>query len=109
MRTLLIITLAFLLSVPLFAQQAIWGGQGVVSPEIHEDNTVTFRYQAPKAVKVEITGDFLPTQKIETPYGQFDCPWYSLSERGTERVSGNIQPPNRCLLSYIAIPLLLMA
>lgn len=35
-----------------FAQQALWGGAPVVSPEIHDDNTVTFRLKAPKAVKV---------------------------------------------------------
>lgn len=57
-----------------FAQQALWGGAQVVSPEIHDDNTVTFRLRAPKAVKVQVTGDFLPTQKIETPYGEFDAP-----------------------------------
>lgn len=57
-----------------FAQQALWGGAQVVSPEIHDDNTVTFRLRAPKAVKVQVTGDFLPTQKIKTPYGEFDAP-----------------------------------
>lgn len=45
-----------------------------MSPEIHDDNTVTFRLRAPKAVKVQVTGDFLPTQKIKTPYGEFDAP-----------------------------------
>lgn len=57
-----------------FAQQALWGGAQVMSPEIHDDNTVTFRLRAPKAVKVQVTGDFLPTQKIKTPYGEFDAP-----------------------------------
>ncbi len=56
------------------AQQALWGVAPVVSPEIHEDNTVTFRLKAPEASRVEVTGDFLPTQKIETPYGNFDAP-----------------------------------
>lgn len=56
------------------AQQALWGVAPVVSPEIHEDNTVTFRLKAPEASRVEVTGDFLPTQKIETPYGKFDAP-----------------------------------
>ena len=57
-----------------FAQQALWGGTSIVSPEIHENNTVTFRLKAPKAVKVQVTGDFLPTQKIKTPFGDFDGP-----------------------------------
>ena len=30
------------------------------SPDIHEDNSVTFRVYAPKAVTVRLTGDFLP-------------------------------------------------
>ncbi len=47
------------------AQQALWSGSQVESPVINEDGTVTFRYQAPKAIKVEVTGDFLPTQKME--------------------------------------------
>lgn len=57
-----------------FSQQALWGGPNIISPEIHADNTVTFRLQAPEIRKVEITGDFLPTQKMDTPYGQFDAP-----------------------------------
>ena len=57
-----------------FAQQALWGGAAVISPEIHENNTVSFRLKAPKAVRVQVTGDFLPTQKIKTPYGEFDGP-----------------------------------
>ncbi|WP_321479951.1 alpha/beta hydrolase-fold protein [uncultured Bacteroides sp.] len=57
-----------------FAQQSLWGTQPAVSPEIHSDNTVTFRLKAPKAVTVQVTGDFLPTQKIDTPYGKYDVP-----------------------------------
>ena len=47
------------------AQQAIWGSPQIESPVINDDGTVTFRYFAPKAIKVEVTGDFLPTQKAE--------------------------------------------
>lgn len=47
-----------------FAQQALWGGASVESPVVNEDGTVTFRYKAPKAVKVTVSGDFLPTQKM---------------------------------------------
>lgn len=56
------------------AQQALWGGSEIISPEVHPDNTVTFRLSAPKAVKVQVTGDFLPTEKMQTPYGEFDAP-----------------------------------
>lgn len=58
----------------IFAQQALWGGAPVVSPEIHDDNTVTFRLKAPKAVRVQVTGDFLPPQTIKTPRGDYDAP-----------------------------------
>lgn len=47
------------------AQQALWGGSRVESPVINVDGTVTFRFQAPKAVKVEVSGDFLPSVKTE--------------------------------------------
>lgn len=56
------------------AQQAIWGVPPFVSPEVNADNTVTFRFQSPAAQKVQVTGDFLPTQKVATPYGEFDAP-----------------------------------
>ena len=56
------------------AQQALFGGQMPQSPEIHADKTVTFRCMAPGAQKVQITGDFLPTKKIDTPMGKYDMP-----------------------------------
>lgn len=56
---------ALMLTVGAFAQQALWGGGQITSPEINADNSVTFRFVAPKAIKVQVTGDFLPTQHIE--------------------------------------------
>lgn len=49
--------MAWLMPVTALAQQALWGNAPVVSPEIHENNTVTFRLRAPKAVKVQVMGD----------------------------------------------------
>ncbi len=40
---LLIIVSAFLMNVSSYAQQALFGGQQIVSPEINANNTVTFR------------------------------------------------------------------
>jgi enterochelin esterase family protein len=57
-----------------YAQQALWNSGDITSPEVNADNTATFRLFAPEAQKVEITGDFLPTQKMETPMGEFDAP-----------------------------------
>jgi enterochelin esterase family protein len=65
MKRIYTIAAALLLTISAFAQQALWGGPNVESPVINPDGTVTFRYRAPKAVKVQITGDFLPTQKLE--------------------------------------------
>lgn len=47
------------------AQQALGPGTGIISPEINADHTVTFRYVNPKAVAVQVTGDFLPSQEID--------------------------------------------
>ena len=58
----------------LSAQQSLWGNSPVISPEVHQDKTVTFRLFAPKATKVQVTGDFLPVQKVSTPYGEMDFP-----------------------------------
>ena len=70
----ILFALIMLVSTAAFGQQALWGGGNITSPEIHSDNKVTFRLHAPQAVKVEVTGDFLPTQKMETQYGVFDAP-----------------------------------
>ncbi len=42
------------------AQENLWWKTPTVSPEINADKTVTFRMKAPKAEKVQVTGDFLP-------------------------------------------------
>ena len=64
MKKLALIAAALLLGGSVFAQQAIFGGAGVESPVINEDGTVTFRYRAPKAVRVTVSGDFLPMTKV---------------------------------------------
>jgi enterochelin esterase family protein len=68
------LALIMLISTTSLGQQALWGGGNIISPEIHPDDKVTFRLFAPQVIKVEVTGDFLPTQKMETPYGEFDTP-----------------------------------
>lgn len=64
----------FLLAFTAQAQEALFRAQQIVSPEIHEDHSVTFRLFAPDAKSVQITGDFLPTVKMETQFGQMDGP-----------------------------------
>ena len=78
MKRLITTGFALLVAISSFAQQALWGGVSVESPVINEDGTVTFRYQAPKAVKVTVSGDFLPSQKMVFKMGDqeitYDAP-----------------------------------
>ena len=74
MKKQTVLALFLLLSVASFAQQALWGAQNIISPEVNPNNTVTFRLQAPKASVVQVTGDFLPTRQADGPYGKYDMP-----------------------------------
>jgi enterochelin esterase family protein len=70
------IPLLFLLLIgfSVQAQEALFRAQQIVSPEIHNDQSVSFRVFAPDAKSVQVTGDFLPTVKMETQFGQMDGP-----------------------------------
>ena len=68
MKKLFIAMAALGIGLSAHAQQALFGGPSVESPVINADGTVTFRFQAPKAVKVEVTGDFMPVQKREVEF-----------------------------------------
>ena len=48
-----------MLASSLWGQQALGPGTGLVSPEINPDHSVTFRIFAPKAIKVQVAGDFM--------------------------------------------------
>ena len=78
MKRILLILWAVALPCTLFAQQALGPGTGLVSPQINPDHSVTFRYHNPKAVTVQVTGDFLPTRPIEIDLGDrtmvYDAP-----------------------------------
>lgn len=58
-----LLTLAFVAmgSVAAMGQQALFSSASVKSPEINDDGTVTFRLHSPKAVTVQVSGDFLET------------------------------------------------
>ena len=68
-KSLLILSTLLISSMAAEAQQALWGGAQIVSPEINPDFTITFRYRAPKAKTVQLTGEFLPEQVIPTQNG----------------------------------------
>lgn len=66
MKKSIIALFILLMSSQVFAQ--FGGPQPLVSPEIDGSN-VTIRFRAPKAIKVEVNGDFLPAVEMETPMG----------------------------------------
>ncbi len=90
MKKFTIILAALCIGLSAHAQQALFGGPGVESPVINADGTVTFRYQAPKAVKVEVTGDFMPMEKREVEFnGQkmtFEAPGVGVLKEGKNGV-----------------------
>lgn len=52
-------------------QENLWWKTPTTSPEVNANNTVTFRLKAPKAVKVEVVGDFLKNgEKAEMTEGE---------------------------------------
>lgn len=56
MRIILLFIFLGLVICPLPAQQDIFREDPIISPEIHEDGTVTFRIKAPEATSVSVTG-----------------------------------------------------
>ncbi len=56
----LIIAALTLHMITATAQQSLWGGGDITSPEIHEDHTVTFSVKAPHAEEVMLSGDWMP-------------------------------------------------
>lgn len=64
MKRVLIPFLFFvLISLNATAQQNLFGGQNIESAVVNADNSVTFRFIAPNATKVEVAGDF--AEKVE--------------------------------------------
>lgn len=57
-----------------FCPASPFGGPQVVSPEVHEDGSVTFRLDCPKAITVQLTGDFLSQVMVDSPLGQIETP-----------------------------------
>lgn len=74
MKRIIFACLACVAFMTANAQQALFNENEIVSPEIHNDGTVTFRLLAPKAVQVQITGDFMPAIKVKSPFGEIEQP-----------------------------------
>ena len=80
-RTVILLLWTLAASAALHAQQ-------IVSPEVHADGSVTFRLFAPEARKVEVTGDFLPPQRILTPFGKEERAGTASMEKGEKGEKG---------------------
>ena len=86
-KTILTLALAAVCCVGAQAQEKLFNSASVQSPVVNKDGTVTFNLFAPKAVKVEVTGDFLPTQPIQIEgYGQYDAPGVAQLKEGKNGV-----------------------
>lgn len=85
-RFAFISTLLVIFSSISFAQQALFDVNNLTSPEQNADGTVTFRLYAPKAVTVEVTGDFLPKKVIETPQGKHEADGVAALKEGRNGV-----------------------
>lgn len=59
MKRFTTLVVAILATFSLYAQQALWAGSELTSPEINPDHSVTFRFNAPTADRVVLTADFI--------------------------------------------------
>ena len=76
MNKIIFMAVLCLSSMAAQAQQNLNWGQGpqVASPVVNADKSVTFNLIAPEAQKVQITGDFLPSKKIEYQGNSYETP-----------------------------------
>lgn len=56
---ILVLLTALSCAFPAAGQQAIFTAEGLRSPQVNEDNSITFRLFAPEAERVAVTGDFI--------------------------------------------------
>ena len=75
MKKYIISIVALFVFAGAFAQEIgnFMGRKPIISPEIN-GNSITFRFSAPYADSVKISGGFTPTVKMETQYGSMDVP-----------------------------------
>ena len=83
MKKYTILIVALFICAGSFAQEIgnFMGREPIVSPEIGEES-VTFRFSAPYADDVKLTGGFAPSQKVETSFGTMDMPGNIDMEKG---------------------------
>lgn len=72
MKKLLLTIAIAMQAATSWSQQALFDQNNLTSPEVNADGTVTFRLYAPKAITVEVEGDFLPPRMVQTPQGNYE-------------------------------------
>ena len=78
MRKILTTIMLAALTIGTTAQETVGINTGdLVSPEVHQDNTVTFRLYAPQAKTVEVQGSFLPKTRVIKRLCMSDMPMIS--------------------------------
>jgi enterochelin esterase family protein len=83
-KIIMMMALAAMCCTSATAQEKLFNNANVQSPVVNPDGTVTFNLFAPKAVKVEVTGDFLPTRTVEVPgRGTYDAPGVAALTEGS--------------------------
>lgn len=81
MKKIILIIHVFLFTFGAFAQNK---DARIISPDINGTN-VTFRIKAPKAIKVQLNGDFLPTREVSGRFGKVQ---EAIPAEMTERENG---------------------
>ena len=74
MKKKVLIPALSLISLVSLGQEALRSTGDLVSPLDNGDGTVTFQILAPKASRVTVTGDFLPTKKVEVGGQSYEQP-----------------------------------
>lgn len=86
MKKSFVLLFCIVLSHLVVAQEALFNAADLKSPEINADKTVTFRFFAPNADSVFVTGDFLPTMKVKSRFGLVDAPKPALLKKDDKGV-----------------------
>lgn len=60
MKKIILLMTSLCFTLIICSQEALNSGQNIISPEVHADNTVTFRLMAPNAQNVKISGNWIP-------------------------------------------------
>lgn len=72
MKITLLLILSGLFACTLYAQQDLFARNPIISPDINDDHTVTFRLLGPDAAKVTITGSWMPSKGFTTEHREME-------------------------------------